>query len=259
MGSIKRVLSKFKDIAESYGAKALLASLLVIATACVGSVSTLFAIDGEATVAACSSMAFYGFCVGWLLKWLLVEKLPLCRLRRTIDILPRDQRAVLFAAYSKRGAFDRGCGFFDDRTGNDLLALESLGVVVRVKDGAKPSWSLSQEARRLLDNDARLLAGIEADYAPWMEDIRDRKHKHLIDAARRDLFELDRFGVMTLVDLLEADGAVKVDEDGMNAMVNHIGRRLLDITRTCDGEFSIKASATAREAAPLVFADLRIE
>lgn len=257
--SIKRVFRKFKDIVETYGARALLASLLVIASTCVGSVTTLMGLDGETTVKACASMAFYGFCVGWLLKWLLVEKLPLCRLRRTIDILPRDQCAVLFAAYSKRGAFDRGCGFFDDRAGNDLLALESLGVVVRVKDGAKPSWSLSQEARRLLDNDARLLAAIEADYASWMEDISDRKHKHLIDAARRDLFELDRFGVMTLVDLLEADGAVKVDEDGMNAMVNHIGRRLLDITRTCDGEFSIKASATAREAAPLVFADLRIE
>ena len=259
MDSIKRVLAKFKDMVESYGAKALLASLLVIATTCVGSVSTLFAIDGEATVAACATMAFYGFCVGWLLKWLLVEKLPLCSLRRTIDSLPRDQRAVLFAAYAKQGAFDRGCDFSDDRAGNDLLALESLGVVVRVKDGARPSWSLSQEARRLLDSDARLFAGIEADYAPWIEDIRDRKRRRLIDAARRDLFELDRLGVMMLIDLLEADGAVKVDEDSMNAMVNHMGHRLLDITRTRDGKFSIKASATAREAAPFVFADLGIE
>lgn len=257
--SIKRVFRKFKDIVETYGARALLASLLVIASTCIGSVATLMELDGELTVTACASMAFYGFCTGWLFKWFEVEKLPLWRLRKTVDSLPRNQRAVLFAAHATRGSFNRTCDFSESRAGDDLLALESLGIVVRVKDGAKPSWSLSKDARRILDKDARLLADIKADYASWMEDIRCKEHEHLVDVARRDLFNLDKLGVLMIVDLLEADGAVELNEDGMNAIVNHTGNRLLDIARMRDGKFSIKASAIAREAAPLVFADLHVE
>lgn len=259
MDSIKRVLAKFKDMVESYGARALLASLLVMATACAGSVSTLFAIDGEATATACASMAFYGFCVGWLCKWAVVEKLPICKMRRTIGSLPRDQRAVLFAAYAKRGAFRCVGGSSSKDAEGEILAIESLGIIVRIKGSVVPTWSLSADAQRLLDNSARLRRELEEDHAAWSAEAERKEHRRLLEAAKGDLLRLDRFGTMTIGDLLEADSAVELDEDGMNAIVNHVGNRLLDITRMRDGKYSIKASAIAREAAPLVFADLRIE
>lgn len=62
--SIKRVFRKFKDIVETYGARALLASLFVIASTCVGAVSALMELDGELTITARASMSFYGFCIG---------------------------------------------------------------------------------------------------------------------------------------------------------------------------------------------------
>lgn len=253
--SIKRVFRKFKDMVETNGARALLAFLLIIASTCVGSVTTLMGLDGELTITACASMAFYGFCVGWLSKWIEVEKLPLRRLRKTVDSLPRNQRAVLIAAYDQNGAFRRLCELTASRVKDDVLALESLGLVTRVEDGTRPLWSLSVDARRLLDNSACLRSELEKDHAAWTAEVEALEHQSLLEAAKRDLLGLGGFGAMTIDRLLAPDGAIRVDDYEKDEIVHHIGSRLLDIKRIGGGRFLITASPIAREAAPLVFAE----
>ena len=58
------------------------------------------------------------------------------------------------------------------------------------------------------------------------------------------------------MDLLKADCAVPVERNEMEAIVRHVGNKLIDVRRTGDGKFLISASTMAREAAPLVFADI---
>lgn len=253
--SIKRVFRKFKDIVETYGARALLASLLVIASTCVGSVATLMKLDGETTVKACASMAFYGFCIGWLFKWIEIEKLPLRRLRKTVDNLPRNQRAVLIAAHGKNGAFRQLSESTATRVEDDVLALESLGLITRVEDGMRPLWSLSVDARRLLDKSECLRLELEKDRTAWTAEVEALEHQSLLDAAKSDLLGLDQFGAMTISNLLTLDGPMRVEEYKKDDIVRHVGSNLLDMKRTVDGGFLLSVSPIAREAAPLVFAD----
>lgn len=253
--SIKRVFRKFKDIVETYGARALLASLLVIASTCVGSVATLMKLDGETTVKACASMAFYGFCIGWLFKWIEIEKLPLRRLRKTVDSLPRNQRAVLIAAHGKNGAFRQLSESAATRVEDDVLALESLGLITRVEDGMRPLWSLSVDARRLLDKSECLRLELEKDRTAWTAEVEALEHQSLLDAAKSDLLGLDQFGAMTVGNLLTLDGPMRVEEYKKDDIVRHVGSNLLDMKRTVDGGFLLSVSPIAREAAPLVFAD----
>ncbi|UVX66730.1 MAG: hypothetical protein [Bacteriophage sp.] len=253
--SIRRVVGKLRDMVETYGAKALLASMLVIATTCVGSVSTMLRIDAKTTLEVCASMAFYGFCLGWLCKWVVVEKLPLWRMRRALRDLPRDMCAVLFAAYRERGPFDRSGDFSESRAGANLEALEYYGVLERVDVRGNECWVLAKAARHVLDRSAYLRSEIEGDYASWVAALEDREHERRLETAKRDLFELSEFGVVTIVDLLKVDCAVPVERNEMEAIVRHVGNKLIDVRRTGDGKFLISASAIAREAAPLVFAD----
>lgn len=254
--SIRRVVGKLRDMVETYGAKALLASMLVIATTCVGSVSTMLRIDAKTTLEVCASMAFYGFCLGWLCKWVAVEKLPLWRMRRALRDLPRDMRAVLFAAYRESGSFDRSGDFSESRAGANLEALEYYGVLERVDVLGNARWVLAKAARHVLDHSAYLRSEIEEDYASWVAALEDKEHVRLLEAAKRDLFELSKFGVVTIVDLMKMDRAVPVERDTMDAITRYVGSRLIDVKRTGDGKFLISASAIAHEAAPLVFADI---
>lgn len=254
--SIRRVVGKIRDMVETYGARALLASMVVIATTCVGSVSTMLRIDAKTTLEVCASMAFYGFCLGWLCKWVAVEKLPLRRMRRALRDLPRDMRAVLFAAYRESGSFDRSGDFSESRAGANLEALEYYGVLERVDVLGNARWVLAKAARHVLDHSAYLRSEIEEDYASWVAALEDKEHVRLLEAAKRDLFELSKFGVVTIVDLMKMDRAVPVERDTMDAITRYVGSRLIDVKRTGDGKFLISASAIAHEAAPLVFADI---
>lgn len=253
--SIRRVVGKLMDMVETYGAKALLASMLVIATTCVGSVSTMLRIDAKTTLEVCASMAFYGFCIGWLCKWAVVEKLPLWRMRRALRDLPRDMCAVLSAAYRECGPFDRSGDFSESRAGANLEALEYYGVLERVDVRGNEYWVLAKTARHVLDRSAYLRSEMEGDYASWVAALEDREHERRLEAAKRYLFELSEFGVVTIVDLLKVDCAVPVERNEMETIVRHVGNKLIDVRRTDDGKFLISASAIAREAAPLVFAD----
>lgn len=253
--SIRRVVGKLRDMVETYGAKALLASMLVIATTCVGSVSTMLRIDAKTTLEVCASMAFYGFCIGWLCKWVVVEKLPLWRMRMALRDLPRDMCAVLSAAYRECGPFDRSGDFSESRAGANLEALEYYGVLERVDVRGNEYWVLAKTARHVLDRSAYLRSEIEGDYASWVAALEDREHERRLEAAKRYLFELSEFGVVTIVDLLKVDCAVPVERNEMETIVRHVGNKLIDVRRTDDGKFLISASAIAREAAPLVFAD----
>lgn len=255
-GSIRRVVGKLRDMVETYGARALLASMVVIATTCVGSVSTMLRIDAKTTFEVCASMVFYGFCLGWLCKWVVVEKLPLWRMRRALRGLPRDMCAVLFAAYRERGPFDRSGDFSESRAGANLEALEYYGVLERVDVLGNARWVLAKAARHVLDHSAYLRSEIEEDYASWVAALEDKKHERLLEAAKRDLFELSKFGVVTIVDLMKIGHAVPVERDTMNNIARQVGSRLIDVKRTGDGKFLISASAIAHEAAPLVFADI---
>ena len=254
--SIRRVVGKLRDMVETYGARALLASMVVIATTCVGSVSTMLRIDAKTTLEVCASMAFYGFCLGWLCKWVAVEKLPLWRMRRALRDLPRDMRAVLFAAYRESGSFDRSGDFSESRAGANLEALEYYGVLERVDVLGNARWVLAKAARHVLDHSAYLRSEMEEDYASWVAALEDKEHVRLLEAAKRDLFELSKFGVVTIVDLMKMDRAVPVERDTMDAITRYVGSRLIDVKRTGDGKFLISASAIAHEAAPLVFADI---
>ena len=254
--SIRRVVGKLMDMVETYGARALIASMVVIATTCVGSVSTMLRIDAKTTLEVCASMAFYGFCLGWLCKWVAVEKLPLWRMRRALRGLPRDMCAVLFAAYRERGPFDRSGDFSESRAGANLEALEYYGVLERVDVLGNARWVLAKAARHVLDHSAYLRSEIEEDYASWVAALEDKEHVRLLEAAKRDLFELSKFGVVTIVDLMKMDRAVPVERDTMDAITRYVGSRLIDVKRTGDGKFLISASAIAHEAAPLVFADI---
>ena len=108
----------------------------------------------------------------------------------------------------------------------------------------------------MLDHSAYLRSEIEEDYASWVAALEDKEHERRLEAAKRDLFELSEFGVVTIVDLLKVDCAVSVERSEMKAIVRHVGNKLIDVRRTGDGKFLISASAIAHEAAPLVFADI---
>lgn len=253
---VKSISEKMRDMIETYSAKALLLGAFFIAATCSGSVLELFAIDGQVAAKACTSMAFCGFCLGWFGKLLAAEKIPLRIIKRKVANLPRNQRAVLFAAYRVNGAFRRSGDFSESRAGDDLLALESLGIFARVKERARPSWILMADARRLLDGSERLRCSLEFDYVVWSAERDAEERRHLIDVARKDILSLNESGLMILLDLLKIDGAASFDARTADAMAHNVGLRLLDMNRTCDGCFLIGASAIAREAAPLVLADL---
>lgn len=87
------------------------------------------------------------------------------------------------------------------------------------------------------------------------EETPEQKHERMLKDACADINGLSEYGTLMLCDLLEIDDAVTVEFSEREAFTGAISSRLLEIKPTRNGKLSVRASALAREAAPLAFAD----
>lgn len=245
---IDRVLSKLRDIFESWLAKALLAILFMVATVCLGALSALYALDSGSTITGCAAVLFYGFCFGWLAKWFQVEHMPIRKERKSIESLPPNQRALLHFAYVAKGALGREGDFSRRYAGDDLIALVSLGHIREIKGGKRPAWQLVDVCRRAIDTSPGLRQTIERDHAEWVERTRARILEEDIEAARKDILNMTEAGRLMLRGLLEADGPVLVDHETEQALIYSVGMRLLEFTPTLDSGVIVSPSKAARMA-----------
>ena len=117
--------------------------------------------------------------------------------------------------------------------------------------------SVAEHAREI----ERIRSGYEKQLAELREpaETPEQRHERMLKAACADISGMREYGMLMFCDLLKIDDAVVVGFEERDSFAKSIPARLLDIKPTRSGKFSIKASAIAREAAPLVFADLRIE
>lgn len=132
--------------------------------------------------------------------------------------------------------------------------------------------SKALEMQRLEQRHAKELDSIKAEHASEIERIRseyekqlaelrkpdetpEQKHERMLKDACADINGLSEYGTLMLCDLLEIDDAVTVEFSEREAFTGTISSRLLEIKPTRNGKLSVRASALAREAAPLAFAD----
>lgn len=132
--------------------------------------------------------------------------------------------------------------------------------------------SKALEMQRLEQRHAKEFDSIKAEHASEIERIRseyekqlaelrkpdetpEQKHERMLKDACADINGLSEYGTLMLCDLLEIDEAATVEFSEREAFTGAIPSRLLEIKPTRNGKLSVRASALAREAAPLVFAD----
>lgn len=247
----KHVVERLRDIAATYGAKAVVGGSLAVATVCAGAVGTLFRCNGQATVRACVSMVLYGFAAGWLAKWVHEEKAPLHRARRMMDAMPRNLLAVLYAAYERKGTFRRTGWLAEQSAGDDLSALESWGMVERAGNGA---WVLSSPVRAVLDRSEGARTRAEEAHAEWVAEMREASHSRQVEAVRGRIAALDCYGRSQLADLLRIDGPVSMGEHTAYDLLERLGDSLLKV-RDRFGGCTVEPTALAREVAPPMLAD----
>lgn len=102
---------------------------------------------------------------------------------------------------------------------------------------------------------------IRSEYEKQLAELRkpdetpEQKHERMLKDACADINGLSEYGTLMLCDLLEIDEAATVEFSEREAFTGAIPSRLLEIKPTRNGKLSVRASALAREAAPLVFAD----
>lgn len=171
--------------------------------------------------------------------------------------------ATGFAGYLN-GSFARICEFAKTNT-FDLVILTvisfSLGsfvslimaALVRKRKIKSIEAEHAREIERIRSEYERQLAELRRPRKP--EETPEQKHERMLKAACADINGLSEYGTLMLCDLLEIDDAVTVEFDKREAYTGAIPSRLLEIKPTRSGKLSIRASALAREAAPMVFAD----
>ena len=108
---------------------------------------------------------------------------------------------------------------------------------------------------------AREIERIRSEYEKQLAELRkpdetpEQKHERMLKDACADINGLSEYGTLMLCDLLEIDEAATVEFSEREAFTGAIPSRLLEIKPTRNGKLSVRASALAREAAPLAFAD----
>lgn len=120
--------------------------------------------------------------------------------------------------------------------------METTGVAERAK-----------EIERIRSEYEKQLSELRKPRKP--EETPEQKHERMLKDACADINGLSEYEILMLCDLLEIDDAVTVEFDEREAFTGAIPSRLLEIKPTRNGKLSVRASALAREAAPLVFAD----
>ena len=133
------------------------------------------------------------------------------------------------------------------------LACRSL-YTGKIRDMETASASeQAREIERIRSEHEKQLAELRKPRKP--EETPEQKHERMLKDACADINGLSEYEILMLCDLLEIDDAVTVEFDEREAFTGAIPSRLLEIKPTRNGKLSVRASALAREAAPLVFAD----
>lgn len=168
--------------------------------------------------------------------------------------------ATGFAGYLN-GSFARICEFAKTNT-FDLVILTvisfSLGSFVCLIMAALVR---KRKIKSIEAEHAREIERIRSEYERQLAELRkpdetpEQKHERMLKAACADIKGLSEYGTLMLCDLLGIDDAITVEFNEREAYTGAISSRLLEIKPTRNGKLSIRASALAREAAPLVFAD----
>ena len=163
-----RILDKIKDALSSKFAEivvgVLAAALFGFSTATIANFWALFKVDPVAVSALSASFFTIGLIIGFVARLVVERALPTGRVRKKIERLPKDQRALLGIALGADGVAS-----VPDH-GNDIVALSDEGLIsiVRPSSGNKfytttdvvrksVSKGMREELRRLGD------AMLEAD------------------------------------------------------------------------------------------------